>query len=106
MSAPHRGFLPGVLFTALALTPAAALGQRALSMGTLAPPGSLPMRAIDAMNRELRRRTGARLTFRWYAGGVQGDESEVVRKIRSGRLDGCALTATGLAQVYRPLLAF
>ena len=101
----HRA-LAGVLLATLALRPTPAGAQRVLAMATLAPHGSLPMRALDAMNRELRRRTGARLSFRWYGGGVQGDESEVVRKIRSGRLDGGALSATGLAQVYRPVLAF
>jgi TRAP-type C4-dicarboxylate transport system substrate-binding protein len=101
-----RRALAGALVTTLVLLPTTALAQRVLSMATLAPSGSLPMRVLDAMNRELRRRTGGQLSFRWYVGGVQGDESEVVRKIRSGRLDGGALTATGLAQVYRPVLAF
>lgn len=88
------------------LAPTVASAQRALSMATLAPPGTLWMRALEAGNRELRRRTNGALTFRWYSGGVQGDESEVVRKIRSRRLDGGALTATGLQQIYRPVLAF
>lgn len=104
---PHRSAtLAGALAAALALLPTAAGAQRVLSMATLAPPGSLPMRVLESMNRELRRRTGAQLAFRWYAGGVQGDESEVIRKIRSGRLDGGAITATGLAQIHRPVLAF
>jgi TRAP-type C4-dicarboxylate transport system substrate-binding protein len=89
-----------------ALLPGVASAQRALSMATLAPAGSLWMRALDASNRELRRRTNGALSFRWYAGGVQGDEGEVVRKIRSRRLDGGALTATGLQQIHRPILAF
>ncbi len=97
---------PG-LFVALALAvPAGASAQRALSMATLAPAVSLWMRALDAANRELRRRTNGALTLRWYPGAVQGDEGEVVRKIRSRRLDGGALTATGLQQIHRPVLAF
>lgn len=75
-------------------------------MATLAPSGSTWMRVFDAMNRELRRRTAQQVSFRWYAGGVQGDEAEVVRKIRSGRLDGGAMTAVGLGQIHRPALAF
>ena len=97
---------PLLLAALLALSPSVASGQRVLSMATLAPPGSLPVRVFEAMNRELRRRPGVGVTFRWYTGGVQGDESEVVRKIRTGRLDGGALSATGLAQIYRPVLAF
>lgn len=77
-----------------------------LSMATLAPAGSTWMQNFEAANRELRRRTSNRLSVRWYPGGVQGDEAEVIRKIRSGRLDGAAVTAVGLAQIYRPILAF
>ena len=79
---------------------------RTLSIATLAPPGSTWMRVFDAWNRELRRRSNNTLQFRFYPGGVQGDESEVIRKIRNGRLDGAAVTAIGLAQVHRPALVF
>ena len=75
-------------------------------MATLAPAGSLFMQVFDSANRELRRRTGNTLSIRWYAGGVQGDEPEVIRKMRSGRLDGGAVTAAGLGQIHRPILAF
>ncbi len=79
---------------------------RTISLATLAPPGSTWMRVFDAWNRELRRRSDRQLQFRIYGGGVQGDESEVVRKIRSGRLDAASVTAVGLAQIYRPALVF
>lgn len=77
---------------------------RTLSLATLAPVGSTWMRTLEAWNRDIRRRTGGTLSFRIYPNGVQGDEGEVVRKIRSGRLDGGALTAVGLAQIHRPVL--
>ncbi len=95
-----------VTISVLTLASATAGAQRVLSFATLAPPGSTFMRVFDASNRELRRRTNGQLSIRWYAGGVQGDESEVVRKIRTGRLDGAAITAVGLGQIHRPVLAF
>lgn len=79
---------------------------RTLSVATLAPPGSTWMRVLESWNRELRRRSGQTLQLRIYPGGVQGDESEVVRKIRAGRLDGGIMTAVGLGQIHRPTLAF
>jgi TRAP-type C4-dicarboxylate transport system substrate-binding protein len=79
---------------------------KTLSIATLAPPGSTWMKVFEAWNREVRRRSNKTLELRFYAGGVQGDESEVIRKIRSGRLDGAAVTAVGLAQIYRPALVF
>jgi TRAP-type C4-dicarboxylate transport system substrate-binding protein len=94
---------------ALALAAPAALAQpapRTLSVATLAPIGSTWMRAFDAWNRELRRRTHGALALRFYPNGVQGDEVEVVRKIRARRLDGAALTGVGLAEIYRPTLVF
>ncbi len=88
------------------LVSVSASAQRVISMATLAPAGSTWMRVFDAANRELRRRTNGQLAMRWYPGGVQGDEAEVIRKIRSGRLDGAAVTAVGLGQIHRPILAF
>ncbi len=79
---------------------------KTISIATLAPPGSTWMKVFDAWNREVRRRSNKTLELRFYAGGVQGDESEVIKKIRTGRLDGAAVTAVGLAQIYRPALVF
>jgi TRAP-type C4-dicarboxylate transport system substrate-binding protein len=79
---------------------------KTISIATLAPPGSTWMKVFEAWNREVRRRSDKTLELRFYAGGVQGDESEVIRKIRSGRIDGAAVTAVGLAQIYRPALVF
>src|SRR5689334_6686874 len=66
---------------------------KTISIATLAPPGSTWMKVFEAWNREVRRRSNKTLELRFYAGGVQGDESEVIRKIRSGRIDGAAVTA-------------
>ena len=81
-------------------------GGRTLTFATLAPPGSMIMRGLEAWNREIRRRTERQVQFRFYAGGVQGDEPEVIRKMRSGRLDAGGVTSTGLSQIHRPALVF
>jgi TRAP-type C4-dicarboxylate transport system substrate-binding protein len=83
-----------------------AQATRTISLATLAPPGSTWARVFDAWNREIRTRSGGSLQLRVYGGGVQGDEAEVIRKIRSGRLDAGAVTAVGLAQIHRPALVF
>ncbi len=87
-------------------TPSAATPGRILSVATLAPAGSTWMRGLNAMNRELRTRTNNAVSLRIYAGGIQGDESEVIRKMRQGRLDGAILTGIGLGNIHRPVLAF
>lgn len=106
-----RLFLVFVLALLLVLVPHAPTGAqetttRTLTFATLAPPGSILMRGLEAWNREIRRRTDRQVQFRFYSGGVQGDEPEVVRKIRSGRLDAGGVTSTGLAQIHRPALIF
>src|SRR6185295_6591301 len=37
--------------------------------------------------------------------GQQGDEAAMVGKMKSGQLDGAAITAVGLATIHRPILA-
>ncbi len=108
----HAPWLLALLFGALGVAfsvgvvaqEAAPVTTRTISIATLAPPGSTWMRVFDAWNREVRRRSNKALGLRFYPGGVQGDESEVIRKIRSGRLDGGAVTAVGLSQIHRPTL--
>jgi TRAP-type C4-dicarboxylate transport system substrate-binding protein len=75
-----------------------------LRIATLAPRGSSWMRVFNAWNNTLRQRTNNRLQLRVYAGGSQGDERDVVRKIRIGQLDGAAVTSTGLGLIVRPVL--
>lgn len=94
------------LFAGLTLVGTAAQAQRTISIATLAPPGSTWMRGLESANRELRRRTNSQLQIRFYAGGVQGDESEMIRKVRQGRLDGVVATGIGLGNIHRPTLAF
>lgn len=75
-----------------------------LRIATLAPRGSSWTRIFDAWNNTLRQRTNNRLQLRIYAGGTQGDERDVIRKIRINQLDGAAVTSTGLSLVVRPVL--
>lgn len=94
-------FIPGA-------APRSADAQQAagiqLRMATLAPRGSVWMRVFEAWNNSLRQRTNNQLSFRFYPGGSQGDERDVIRKIRIGQLDGAAVTSTGLSLVVRPVL--
>ncbi len=68
-------------------------------IATLAPPGSTWMQVFTREGQEIETRTDGRVTTRYYPGGVQGDEREVVRKMRRGQLDGAALTSVGLSLI-------
>ena len=75
-----------------------------LKLATLAPPGSSWLNAFQAANREIKKVTGGEVAFKIYAGGVMGDEPAMVRKMRTGQLDGAALTSVGLGEVEEQLL--
>ena len=64
------------------------------------------MNNFDAMARELRSKTDGDLRIRFYPNGVQGDEIDVVRKMRAGLLHAGAMTATGLGEIQKEVLIF
>lgn len=70
-----------------------------IKIATLAPEGSTWMKAMHQMDDEVRSRTDNRVGFQFYPGGVQGDEKDVLRKIRNGQLHGGGFTGFGLGAV-------
>ncbi len=67
-----------------------------IKFATLAPEGSTWMKTMRAIDDELRAATDNRIGFKFYPGGVQGDEKDVLRKIRSGQLHSGGFTGNGL----------
>ena len=70
-----------------------------IKFATLAPDGSTWMKTMRAIDEEVRERTENRLGFKFYAGGVQGDEKDVLRKIRNGQLHSGGFTGFGLGSI-------
>ncbi|MGM0556467.1 MAG: TRAP transporter substrate-binding protein DctP [Myxococcota bacterium] len=75
-----------------------------LKIATLAPKGSSWMNAFERMDRQIRKETDGEVGLKIYPGGVMGDESAMVRKMRTGQLDGGALTSVGLGEIEKQLL--
>lgn len=73
---------------------------QSFKIATLAPEGSSWLREMRAAAEEVKQRTEGRVEFRYYPGGVMGDDATVMRKIRLGQLQGGALTASELSLVY------
>jgi TRAP-type C4-dicarboxylate transport system substrate-binding protein len=76
-----------------------------LRMATLAPKHSPWGKVFSAWSKAVRQKTQGSVETTWLWNGVGGPERSVVGKIRSGELAGGALTATGLASAYRPIVA-
>jgi TRAP-type C4-dicarboxylate transport system substrate-binding protein len=88
------------LFFSLGLSaPAQAADPVVIKFATLAPEGSTWMKVMNDLSAELRAKTEGRLKFKFYAGGVQGDETDVVKKIRIGQLQAAGFTGVGLGQI-------
>jgi TRAP-type C4-dicarboxylate transport system substrate-binding protein len=95
-----------VLVSALApaFTRVAADGEHVLRISMLAPRGSPAFRTLDAWANTVKQKTGGQLRIQYFAGGISGDERDVLRKMKVGQLDGSGLTSVGLGQIYRPIL--
>ncbi|MEY3041452.1 MAG: hypothetical protein RLZZ174_534 [Pseudomonadota bacterium] len=71
-----------------------------LKIATLSPPGSAWMVAMEDAAAQIAKATEGRVALRFYPGGVMGDDTAVVRKIRFGQLQGAALTTGALQGDY------
>ena len=92
-----RAFLAAVLL--LAVLPARAAENVEIKMATLAPKGSAWAKIMESAAKEADIQTGGRVKFKFFFGGQQGDERDVVRKMKLGQLDGAAVTAVGLGLI-------
>jgi TRAP-type C4-dicarboxylate transport system substrate-binding protein len=98
------------LFTlALVLLPAVGMAQtpgNVVKLATLVPDGSVWDKVLKAMGAEWGTATQGRVVLRIYPGGVTGDESDVVRKMRIGQIHAAALTITGLSEIDESFRVF
>lgn len=86
------------ILTFLFITGAA--NAQVLKIATLAPDGSDWMNRMKAGAKEITERTDNRVSFKFYPGGVMGDDKAVLRKIKIGQLHGAALPSGSLAPYY------
>lgn len=75
-----------------------------LKIASLAPKGSTWAKSFERTNREIRKATDGEVAMKIYPGGVMGDESAMVRKMRTGQLDGGAVTSVGLGDIAPEVL--
>jgi TRAP-type C4-dicarboxylate transport system substrate-binding protein len=91
-----------VLLLAGSAATAVAKPQYTLKFATLAPTGSTWMNILEEWGRTVLDKSGGRLAIKFYAGGVQGDEPDVIKKIRFNQLQGGAFTGYGIGRIYSP----
>jgi TRAP-type transport system periplasmic protein len=93
-----KRLITAALLFSLALA-AAPLQAATFKIATIAPDGTSWMNEMRAGAEEIKKRTEGRVNFRFYPGGIMGNDNSVLRKIRVGQLHGGALTGGGLADI-------
>ncbi len=94
--------VPGALF-ALSPRPAEA-DAVTLTVGTLAPAESPWGKVFKVWKKAVALRTNGAVDLQFFWNGQQGDEGAMVGKMRTGQLDGAAVTANGLSMIYKDVL--
>jgi TRAP-type C4-dicarboxylate transport system substrate-binding protein len=70
-----------------------------IKLGTLAPQGSTWHQLLQQMAADFARESGGKVELKIYAGGTQGSEGEMIRKISIGQLQAASMTSVGLHEI-------
>ncbi|HQN39028.1 MAG TPA: TRAP transporter substrate-binding protein DctP [Thermoanaerobaculia bacterium] len=106
MRRPRFVLLALALLAGAVWLPSAAEAQKVtIKMATLVPAGSSWHTTLQELAARWQELSGGRVTLRLYPGGVAGDDTDLVRKMRLGTLDAALLAPSGLAQIDREIHA-
>ena len=82
-----------------------------IKMATLAPEGTEWHGLLVDLGQQWKEQTDGEVRLRIYPGGVVGDETDMVRKMRIGQIHGAAMSTEGMSEInpyftsfYMPLL--
>ncbi len=89
------------IFTLIAFLTIYSVTSQALTLkiGVLAPEGTTWAKNLKKMAKEIKKATNKKVKLKIYFGGVQGDEPDVLRKIRVGQLHGGVFTGKTLGDI-------
>jgi len=73
--------------------------QFTIKFATIAPENSTWTTVMREYDAAIRKESGGRMGFKIYAGGVQGEDKDVLPKIRLGQLHSAGLTGFGLGRI-------
>ena len=77
--------------------------QYLIKFATYAPEGSTWMNIMRQYDQAVRSESGGRLGFKMYPGGVQGEDKDVMKRIRLGQLHSAGVTGVGVGDVSTTL---
>lgn len=71
-----------------------------IKVGVLAPEGTNWAKHMKKMGKEIKTATKGKVKFKFYFGGAQGDENDVLRKVRINQLQGGIFTGKTLGDIH------
>lgn len=77
-----------------------------LKIATLAPAGTSWMKEMKKGANTIKEKTSGRVKFKFYPGGVMGNDASVHRKIRINQLQGGAFSSSGLSHIDSSIQLF
>jgi TRAP-type transport system periplasmic protein len=72
-----------------------------IKIASMSPDGTTLMKKMRLAAKEIASRTDKRVKIKIYPGGVMGDESAILRKMRINQLQGAAITSGALTRYYK-----
>lgn len=91
--------LPGLLAILLLGLPLTSIAAVTLKIATISPDGATWMVKMREGAEEIKKRTNGQVHFKFYPGGVMGNDASVLRKIRIRQLQGGALTSGAMGSI-------
>jgi TRAP-type transport system periplasmic protein len=98
MTLPRRAAVGLACLLLLTMT-AAAQDRIRIRVGTVVPKGSLWHETLQRVSQEWQKIVGPRLDMTIYPSGQLGDETEMVRQARQGRIQAVGLSSVGLSRI-------
>ena len=77
-----------------------------LKLASVVPKNSVWLNDLEDMADDWKKISGGTVQVKLYGGGMQGDDADVVRKMKLGTLDGGLLSVTGMHTIDHAVSAF
>lgn len=78
-------------------------GPSVIKVAVVTPEGSAWVNVLKEMVAEVETRTNGEVTFKIFAGGVSGDEADVLRKMQANRIQAAGFSGVGMGIVLPQL---
>ncbi|MEI6093625.1 MAG: TRAP transporter substrate-binding protein DctP [bacterium] len=98
----HKNIFLFITILCCSLLPAhakAATPINEIKFAVLAPEGSTWLNLMREFNTQITKESKDQIQFRIFPGGISGDEFDVIRKMKFGKIDSAGFTGVGLGQI-------